>query len=270
MRSVSLVWLAFAFVLSAVGVGQASEITEAVARQRTFDYVRAQLQLGRDHFLRATRREDLEDDLFAAQMKVSGQIHKAAFLFEVTETGYEIRSPDEAVFHSAVDGFGRWYVAVATLSGDVYGLGGFDNAEKDFNRLASDAKVFLASDEGTRNWAVFYLTVVAEKSLGVFLVRPKDLQRQIEDIGEGYSSSRKQPFAPRRWLQDLEKSGVDPHIGMQVTREDGGSRVLIDSVSTSSDRTPILQRIQFGVSSRGVISGQSVSRLFPRSPVAGR
>ena len=63
MRSVSLAVFAIV-VFSAVGVGQASQITEAAAKQRTFDYVRAQLQLGRDHFLRAARREDLEDDLF--------------------------------------------------------------------------------------------------------------------------------------------------------------------------------------------------------------
>jgi hypothetical protein len=259
-------WVALVLSLTTARIVNASKITEVTARQRVFEYVRSHLSLGSDHFLRGSRREDLEDDLFATQGKVRGQIHKAAFLFEVTETGYEIRSPEEAIFHSSVDGTGRWYVAVDALSGGLYGLGGFDQAEQDFNRLASDAKIFLASEETVRNWATFYLTVVVGKSLGVFITRQADLERQVEDIAEAYNSSRKQPFAPRRWLQDLEKSGIRPHVGVRVCPENGGFQVQVDTVATSGDRMPVLQRLRFDVSSRGIITGRSLAKLFPRSP----
>jgi hypothetical protein len=133
VRIASFCWVALAFAPSLASAGPAGEITEVAARQSACGYVRSRLSLGGDHFLRATRREDLEDDLFAAQVKVRGQIHKAAFFFEVTDTGYEIRSSEEAIFHSSVDGVGRWYVAVDALSGSLYGLDGFDEPQKDFN-----------------------------------------------------------------------------------------------------------------------------------------
>ena len=55
-------------------------------------------------------------------MKVKGEIAKAAYFFEVTETGYLVLSPDEAVYVSATDGKRSWVVAVPKKVGSAYGL----------------------------------------------------------------------------------------------------------------------------------------------------
>jgi hypothetical protein len=258
-------WVVFALAVSGLSFGNASEVTETTAKQHALQYVRSCLKVGADHFLRASRREDLEDDLFAAQAKVRGQIRKSAFFFEVTETGYEIRSPEEAVFHSSVDGAGRWYVAVNTTSGELYGLGGFADAGQAFNNLASNAKVALDSDESARNWANFYLTVVVAGAEGSFIMRRKDLERQVEDVAEAYKSSRKRTFTPKHWLQDLQKSGAEPSFGVGVRPDDGRYQIQVDAVATSDDRMPILQRLNFDISPQGTVNRRSVIRLFPRS-----
>jgi hypothetical protein len=218
----------------------------------------------KDRFLRATRREDFEDDLFAAQVKIRGQIHKAAMFFEVTETGYEVRSPDEALFHSGADGVGRWYVAVDPSSGSGFGLNGFVDPMNDFNRLAAFAQIQLTSEDAVKAWASFYLTVSVGNSYGTFLAQPVDLRRQVEDIAESYAATRKHDFVPTRWLEDLKRKGVKPQFGVRLQREGDRFYSQIDSVAISDERRPVLEELQFVVSSRGAISDQMVMPLFPR------
>jgi len=262
--------LATFLALSTTCDGEKRELSEAVAKQRACEYVRSRLGFPDGYFLRATRREDFEDDLFAAQVKVRGQIHKAALFFEVTETGYEVRSPDEVLLHNSVDGVGRWYVALDPLSGNVFGLSGFADPVIDFNKMATGAEVQLTSVDSARSWASFYLAVGVGSSNGTYLSRPVDLRRQVEDIAEAYANSRKHPLVPTRWLQDLEKSGVKPVFGVQIKPEGGGFHVQVDSIAISTGQTPVLQQLSFSVSSRGDISDQGVESLFPRASAAGQ
>jgi hypothetical protein len=256
--------------LSAACPGLASELSEATARERVCEYVRSQLSYPKEHFLRATRREDFEDDLFAAQVKIRGQIHKAALFFEITETGYEIRSSSEALLHSSADGFGRWNVAIDPLSGKVFGLGGFADSVIDFNKMVADAKIQLTSEDSARAWVSFYLAVSVGNNYGTYLLRPIDLPRLVEDIAEAYAASPKRPVVPLRWLQDLAKSGVKPLFGVQVQPGGDAFHVQVDSIAMTVERTPVLQQLRFEVSSQGSISDQIVVQLFPRTSVSGR
>jgi hypothetical protein len=244
--------------------GQASGLSEAAAKERVCEYVRTRLSFPKEHFLRATRREDFEDDLFASQVKIRGQIHKAALFFEITETGYEVRSSDEALFHSSVDGVSKWSLAIDPLSGDIYGSSGFSDPVSDFNKLVTDVGIQFTSEDSAKAWVSFYLAVGAGTNYGAYLSGPVDLRRQVEDIAEAYATSRKQPVVPTRWLHALGKSGVKPLFGVQVRPDGDRFHVQVDSLAITAERTPVLQRLRFDVSSRGTISDQVVVPLFPR------
>jgi hypothetical protein len=58
-------------------------------------------------------------------------------------------------------------------------------------------------------------------------------------------------------------------MGVRIRSGDGRYQIQVDAVATSDDRVLVFQRLQFDVSPRGAVTGQSVVRLFPRSP-AGR
>ena len=70
--------------------------------------------------------------MFSFQLKIKGKIAKFAYFYEVTESGYEIVSPDEVLVHSSTDGTRKWFVAVSRQSGTTYGLFGFEKAAEGF------------------------------------------------------------------------------------------------------------------------------------------
>ena len=246
-------------------VAQVAESIVIADRKLACDYVRATAMLNAGHFLRAVRREDFEDEIFAAQVKIRGRVHKAVLMYEITETGYEVRSPDEAVLHSSVDGAGHWYVAIDPSSQRIYGLDGFPDAPKEFNRLATDAGIQLRSEEAAKAWISFYLRVAANISAGVYLLKPSDLPGQVEYIAEAYRSSRSKTLSATRWLRDLEKSGVRAVFGIQIRHEDSGEfHAQVDAVTVSTTWMPTLQRLEFSLTPQGVMNPQPTAALFPR------
>ena len=262
-KSIPLTVLALGLAINCAA--QVTDSTAIAGRKLACDYVRANAGLDAGQFLRAARREDFEDEIFAAQVKIQGHIHKAALIYEITETGYEVRSPDEAVLHSSVDGVGHWYVALDPSSEKLYGLGGFNDSPKEFNRLATDAGIQVRSNEAAKAWVSFYLRVTANRLPDAYLLKPSDLPRHVEDIAEAYQSSRSKTLVPTQWLLELKKNGITPVFGIQV-RRDGGTafQAQVDTVTNTDTRMPTLQRLVFRLSPQGVMNPQSSVTLFPR------
>jgi hypothetical protein len=246
--------------------GSAAQLTEGSAKERVCQFVRDKSGLGRNHFLRATRREDLEDQLFAAQVKIRGKIKKAAMFFEITENGYEVISPSEAVLHNSTGGQRSWQVAVDPTSGDLFGLGGFDNAGVDsFNALALSANARIDSEEMAKGWATFYISTVLQEQRGLLLTSETDLKRRVEDIVEAYKLSRRRPISVKVWLDDLTKSKVRPFWGINVTTFDVSFRIQADMIVPTLGRDPAMVRLSFQIAQDGRVSDQSTKTLFPLS-----
>lgn len=241
----------------------ASDSLDGTFEHQACDYVRTRLGFGPAKFLRAVRREDFEDDLFAEQSKIRGEVHKAARFFEVTETGYEIVSPDEAVFHSSVDGAGRWLVAVSSKSNRVYGLVGFEDALKSFNMLTQDSNVVVVTEPSARSWAFFFLKAVIAGRNGFWLSGPFDLRRAVEDVLEGHAQSAAHPITASQWMRNLQSHKVRPVVGMVIHRLEDGYEVSADSVSSTGGLMPVLKETNFEILPNGTIVKESVSNLFP-------
>ena len=103
MMAASSQFKVVAVVLPVLAIAVANaQTTESEARLVDAQAVRDSMNFESSHHLRVTRREDWEDILFGLQLSIKGQIAKAAYFFEVTETGYFILSPDEAVYVSSM------------------------------------------------------------------------------------------------------------------------------------------------------------------------
>lgn len=254
-------------VLSCLSVASfAAQLTEENTKQRVCEFVRANARLEPDHFLRATRHEDIEDQLFVAQIKINGQIRKAAQFYEITETGYEVASPAKAVLHSSTDGQRSWQVAIDPISGSVFGLGGFGTGgQGSFNDLVLMARVRIDTEDMAVNWAIFYVQTALQEKAGSLVTSDVNLKRRVEDMVEAYRLSRKRPLTAKQWIDDLAKSKATLVYGIKATREPGGFLVLGDSLAASGTHEPQLVRLSFRVAEDGRISDTSMKPLFPKN-----
>jgi hypothetical protein len=242
-----------------------AQLTEDNAKQLICEFVRAKARLKPDHFLRATRREDLEDQLFAAQIKIDGQLRKAAQFYEITETGYEVVSPTKVVLHGSTDGQRSWQVAVDPVSANAFGLGGFGaEGRGSFNDLALLARVRINTEDSALNWAVFYVRTALHEKAGSLVTSDVNLRRRVEDVVEAYRLSRKRPLSAKQWIDDLAKSKAQPIYEMKATREAQGFRVLGDSLAATVAHEPQLVRLSFHIAGDGQVSDTSLKPFFPR------
>ncbi|MCE3006580.1 MAG: hypothetical protein ACK6DZ_24015 [Acidobacteriota bacterium] len=243
----------------------AAQLTEENAKQRVFEFVRAKAGLEPDHFLRAMRNEDLEDQLFSAQMKIAGKIRKAAQFYRVTETGYEVVPPTRAVLHTSTDGQRIWQVAIDPVAGTVVGLGGFGSEGREsFNELAILARVRIDTEDTALNWAVLYVQTALQEKAGTLVTSAVDLRRRVEDVVEAYRLSRKRPISAKQWMDDLAKSKATPVYGMKAMREADGFRVLGDSLAATEAHEPQLVRLSFLIAGDGRVTDTSMKPLFPK------
>ncbi len=258
-RCRQLVLLAFLSLASS-----AAQLTEENAKQRVFEFVRAKAGLESNHFLRAMRNEDLEDQLFSAQMKIAGRIRKAAQFYRVTETGYEVVPPTKAVLHTST-GQRIWQVAIDPVAGTVVGLGGFGaEGTESFNDLALLARVRIDTEDTALNWAVFYVQTALQEKAGTLVTSAVDLRRRVEDVVEAYRLSRKRPISAKQWIDDLAKSKATPVYGMKAMREVDGFRVLGDSLAATEAHEPQLVRLSFRIAGDGRVTDTSMKPLFPK------
>ena len=122
-------------LLLLTGVVCQGQVSEQQAKEKAATATRREENYPESHLLRAHRREDLEDDLFRAQIKVLGRIAKAAYFYELTNEGSFVLSPDElwTLFLRTVTSVVLWQFqpervkrtclpALRTLTGNSIGL----------------------------------------------------------------------------------------------------------------------------------------------------
>jgi hypothetical protein len=241
-----------------------AQLTEEDSKQRVSEFVRVKAGLRSDHFLRATRNEDLEDQLFSAQIKIYGQIRKGAHFYKITETGYEVVSPTEAVLHGTTYGHRSWLVAIDPASGNLFGLGGFGTeGQKSFNNLVVAARVRIDTKEASLNWAAFYVQAVLHEKADTLVTGETDLRRRVEDVVEAHQLSRKRPISAKRWLASLERSKTAPVYGISAMKEGDGFRVVADFLAATVAHNPQLVRLGLNVAGDGRVSHTSTSSIFP-------
>ncbi len=226
---------------------------EIAARETAQRLTRDLMRLESKHYLRVVRREDLEDDLFAVQIKVKGHIRKAAYFFEITETGFEIVSPDEVLFHSSVDGERRWVVAVETESGRAYPLLGFPDAVREFNALATRANVRIASEMDARRFSTLYFAAALGSTLGQSFRSAADLRCQVAaSLGDNESGAA-------QWMRGVPR-GVT--YGLDVRKQDSAYVIATTTIQLPAEGTPNLQQVLFTIQPNGIVTPPSTSMVY--------
>lgn len=206
-------------------------------------------------FIRATRRMDLEDDLFKFQRKIRGKIAKYAYIFQATDVGYEIISPDEFGLHFS-SGPRKWLIAVSPLNRNVYGLRLFSKGEESFNRLALDADLVFQGESDIEDYIKFYLECFGYP-YGKLLGSHLGLYHEVEDFlyAKGLSF--------QKWKKRYESSGVRPTFGIKALKSSDGYSALCSFFVIPKSKTPTIKEISFTVTEEGCIKNINVRQLYP-------
>jgi hypothetical protein len=244
----------FAFLcgLSILMAGAArAEMNECRARTSAMDFVRKKMGLEPSHQLRATRREDLEDDLFRLQVKVKGQIAKAAYFYEVTENGYFVLSPDEAVYVNSADGERMWMVAVPIGEEPPYGLYGFPDGAAEFCRLVRSARLDIRADADAETAALLFFTTVKDPRRQNIVFGAMQLRHRIEDYWTSRLPETKAESRSSAWWRGFGATKSGSQLGVKVTRAGDGYDASVTFISSDGGKYPQLTSLAVRVSGIG-------------------
>lgn len=229
----------------------AAQSDEIGARATAMELVRKAEGFEASHPLRATRREDWEDDLFGLQVRVQGRIAKAAFFFEVTQTGYFVLSPNEAVYVGSDDGIRIWIVAVASQSGEPIGLFGFPNPEDGFRELTSLSQLRIDSADDAKRAALLYFATVQDPGAKTLVSHALDLKHQVEDFFFARLPEAQAQTAASRWWSGFQK-GKPTALGSAAEPSENSYRVSTTRLVSQDRNTLELVELSYQVSASGV------------------
>jgi hypothetical protein len=216
--------------------------------------------------LNTKRLEDMEDDLFSAQIKVRGKIKKGAYFFRVENGGYQI-TPDEVTYrpHSAQS----WYVAISTVDGEAFGLYGFKDSEAAFQRLISRIPVEVRNTSQAQTFGKFYLEAVYETRASIVYDELR-LKHNVEEHFVGYADSQ-EPIAKkearfRQWWNGFEAKKVGPLEPSAKAEGNDRYRLVMRVLEMTVGRPPDLWEWTFEIRGDGATKLASKRLIFPTSP----
>ena len=243
------------------GTPARAEVDESRAKITAVDFVRKKMGFDSSYQLRATRREDWEDDLFRLQVKIKGKIAKAAYFFTVTESGYFVLSPDEAVIVSTTDGERLWSVAVQLNDEAAYGLSGFPDAELEFRRLVGGARLVVRSEVDAETVALLFFTTVKDPREQTVIFRPRQLKHKVEDY---FTSKLPEPKADSQssmWWRGFVAAKLSDQLGVKSTRTSSGFGVSITHIQSDGNRLG-LGVLNLKVNSAGSCESAGTTSLY--------
>ena len=244
-----------------VSADRAKGIAEAATR-RAASY-------SESYLLRAHRQETLEDDLFRFQRKPKRQIEKAAYFYEVSDEGYFVLSPSEAVYVDAADGHMVRLVAVSTKSGEAYLLSGFENAAQEFNRLAKDAKLMITTSQDAEMLGRFYFTAVADPSGERLMTSSRKLKHGVEDYFFSNYSEVRAKHLYDKWWSGFSALRMKLSLDVLASKNSQGYETTLPEISGSENRIPLLDIRTLQIAPDGVCELKSIRTVYPRKSTAG-
>ncbi len=215
--------------------------------------------------LNTKRLEDLEDELFSAQIKVQGQIKRGAYFYRVENGGYQITADRVTYRPPSVQ---SWYVAVSTTDGETFGLYGFEAADVGFHGLVSRIPIDILNPSQAQTFASFYLEVVFQKRATVIYDELR-LRHEVEKHFVGYAGSnepitrKEQRF--REWWNSFRAKGVGSLEPSTKADDHGRFRVESRILEMTVGRSPELWEWSLEVQEDGVCRVLGKRQLFPRA-----
>lgn len=250
------------FVLITV-INCVAQITETQAKNlaESNQCVR-KLSTDKPEYLRFTRDEDFEDDLFDLQKKDYNNLIKAAYIFRIKAKGTFITSSGE-ILQIDSTGDNSIVVAVSRNSGEVFALDGCENKEENFQNLIKQSNVQINSVPKAESFGYLYYKLVEDRDLQRIIYHPRRFRYEVENylFGKFNESQAKVKF--KQWKKDFGKFNEKSELGVIVKKGSNNYSVAITFISGFQDEVPKLKKIIMFVDESGIYQIQKTATLFP-------
>jgi hypothetical protein len=184
-------------------------------------------------------------------VKIKGQIAKAAYLFEITETGFFVLSPDEAILVTSTDGERLWTVAVSVKENDPYGLYGFPNGAAEFQQLVKSARLEVSSGADAEVLAFLFFTTVKDPHSQTVASRSQKLRHMVEDY---YLSKLPEPKAESQssaWWRSFSAAKLTNQLGLKSSGTSNGYTASIAHVRSEGGKPLQLAALDLKINRNG-------------------
>lgn len=261
----SAILLLLASVLSIATTAQTA-LSDEQARALTIDHVAKTTSISKGE-LNTRRLEEVEDDLFSFQTKISGQIRKGAYFYRVEDGGWHISSPTEATYSS--HSLHVWYVAISTAADhEAFGLLGFKDADTTFQHLVSRIPMQVRNASEATHFARFYLKTVYGRADNI-VYDELSLRHHVEEHFIGYADSQ-EPVARkeqrfRNWWNGYKAKSIgslQPSANAEGTNR---YKVVMKILEMTVGLQPELSQWSVEVQSDGATRLLSKQPVFPGS-----
>jgi hypothetical protein len=239
-----------------------AEMSELRAKGAATELVRKKMGFEASHQLRAIRREDWEDELFRLQVKVRGQIAKAAYFFEIAESGYFVLSPDEAVYVNSADGERIWTVAVPVKDEPAYGLYGFPDGDVEFRKLVTSARLDIRSEADAETAALLFFMTVKDPRGQTIVFQPKQLSRKAEDFFASKLPEAKAQSRSLAWWRGFAAIKATDQLGVKSTRTNNGYTASVAHLRSEDGEHLQLAKMELRVSNAGICEMVSTKAIY--------
>lgn len=240
-----------------------ASVGELQAKLLAEEITKTKLGFDNSKLLRAHRREDLEDNLFGFQVKTAGKIAKAVYFFEMSETGYFVLSPEEAIYVISNDGELKWLVAISTTTGQPYTLYGFKDAESEFNKLVQDANLSITNRSDAESFAYFYFTLIRDLYGNYRVYDLRSLKYKVESSFLAHHSNIKAKRLYKTWMSGFLHNKLNTNLGVTAIKIFDDYFVSMKYLNKPISKIPQLMLVNLKINHKGICIIKQNETIYP-------
>ncbi|MEZ5307057.1 MAG: hypothetical protein R2684_07925 [Pyrinomonadaceae bacterium] len=214
-------------------------------------------------YIRSTRNEKFEDELFDLQKKDYSHLEKAAYFFTVADNAIFISDANQ-VIRLVSGGYRPRLIAVGKKNRRTYELFGCINKKDSFQALIRDSRVELLSIEDASSFGYLYFQLVEDLDLVRIMYSPRMFRREVEDwFYEEYSE--KEAFRNfKKWDQKVRRLAVEMPYGVKADLI--GEKYVISATYLYGliNECPELRKQKLVVNKEGEIESSEILTLIER------
>jgi hypothetical protein len=212
---------------------------------------------GKPEFLRFTRLEDIEDDLFDLRIVLKAPVVKPAYVFSVSSIGTFITDKNEVISVSSSHGGRLEKIIVVSKWGEVFGLYGCESGDDVFPKLIKAIGSKIKDENRARTFGYLYYSLREDPERRWLVYKIRDIKHAAENYFFGRYPDRKAGSEFKRWMRKISQVKLPSEMGIVSTAEGEKYRVKIFYMKFSSKNGPQLFRDELIMDSNGGYTRQT-------------
>ncbi len=211
---------------------------------------------------RITRNEGFEDDLLRFQLAFSRRPERF-LIFTASKYGYFRTSSGEIVIVSTNGAPQEVVMVVSEKSGQVFGVHGCANADKEFSRLIREARIRINDTIDAKLFAHFRYRMVDDPKIDRLVVTSRDFRHVAENVFFGNFPQKLAEKNFKVWSKTFAHHENKLGLGVRATSSSRGFATSITHLMGSRDGVTKLFQTTLDVSAEGEYS-YSTNQLYPK------